>query len=91
LAVDFCHVDCALTLRRVYVLFALEVGNRFLHVRCTFTHHARTARPRSNQASNVAALTIAPITPQRYARAAVKTTRAPTMVIWIDSRTDVRG
>jgi hypothetical protein len=32
LAVDFFHVDCAVTLRRIYVLFALEVGNRYLHV-----------------------------------------------------------
>jgi hypothetical protein len=32
LAVDFFHVDCALTLRRPYVLFALEVGHRYLHV-----------------------------------------------------------
>ena len=32
LAVDFFHVYCALTLRRLYVLFALEVGNRSLHV-----------------------------------------------------------
>ena len=31
-AVDFFHVDCALTLRRLYVLFALEVGDRSLHV-----------------------------------------------------------
>ena len=29
---DFFHVDCALTLRRLYVLFALEVGDRYLHV-----------------------------------------------------------
>jgi hypothetical protein len=32
LAVDFFHVDCAVTLRRLYVLFALEVGDRSLHV-----------------------------------------------------------
>jgi hypothetical protein len=32
LAVDFFQVDCAVTLRRLCVLFALEVGDRFLHV-----------------------------------------------------------
>ena len=32
LAVDFFQVDCAVTLRRLYVLFALEVGDRYLHV-----------------------------------------------------------
>jgi transposase InsO family protein len=32
LAVDFFHVDCALTLQRLYVLFVLEVGDRHLHV-----------------------------------------------------------
>jgi len=32
LAVDFFHVDCAVTLRRLYVLFALEVSDRYLHV-----------------------------------------------------------
>ena len=32
LAVDFFHVDCAVTLRRVYVFFALEVGSRYLHL-----------------------------------------------------------
>ena len=32
LAVEFFHVDCAITLRRLYVLFALEVRDRYLHV-----------------------------------------------------------
>jgi putative transposase len=30
--VDFFHVDCAVTLRRLCVLFVLEVGDRYLHV-----------------------------------------------------------
>jgi putative transposase len=32
LAVDFFNVDCALTLRRLYVLLVIEVGDRYLHV-----------------------------------------------------------
>jgi hypothetical protein len=32
LAVDFFHVDCAVTLRRLYVLFVIEVSNRSLRV-----------------------------------------------------------
>ena len=32
LAVDFFHLDCAVTLRRLDVLFALQVGDRYLHV-----------------------------------------------------------
>ena len=32
LAVDLFHVDCAVTLRRIYVLLALEVGDRYLHL-----------------------------------------------------------
>jgi putative transposase len=32
LAADFLHVDCALTLERLYVLFVIEVGSRYAHI-----------------------------------------------------------
>jgi hypothetical protein len=32
LACDFFHVDCALTLQRLYVFFVLEVGSRYAHI-----------------------------------------------------------
>jgi hypothetical protein len=31
-AVDLFHVDCAVTLKRIYVFFALEVDRRFVHI-----------------------------------------------------------
>jgi len=38
LACDFFHVDCAVTLKRIYVFFVLDVGNRSVHLLGTTTN-----------------------------------------------------
>jgi hypothetical protein len=36
--VDFFHVDCAITLKQIYVFFALEVPRRYVHILGTTSH-----------------------------------------------------
>ncbi|WP_249028309.1 hypothetical protein [Saccharopolyspora spinosa] len=40
-ACDFFHVDCTVTLKRIYVFYVLEIGSRYVHLLGTTTNPDR--------------------------------------------------
>ncbi|WP_410644315.1 hypothetical protein [Amycolatopsis sp. lyj-346] len=81
-ACDFFHVDCALTLRRIYVFFVLEVGSRYVHVLGTTTNP--DGRWTTQQIRNlVMELAIEPMSSDFPSATGLASSRPPSMPSWL--------
>jgi hypothetical protein len=95
LAVDFFHVDCALTLRRLYGLFVLEVGDRYLHVLGVTGH---PDGPRTTQQARKLVMALTNVLPGSSSATAPGSSRPRSTrfwrtpeLVWSGSRRGVRG